>query len=162
MFRKPPPADAADPRAARPEPARPEAAPPDPPPARRFTDKVAQGTVLLAGLRVRGSIAGEDSVEIAGALEGDLQIGGLCQVREGARVAGNIRARQVLIEGEVQGRRIQARERLELRSQARVRADLEAGSVALAEGCQFNGRIQMSDAVTGATTFKEKRAKRSD
>lgn len=156
MFRKPQP-----PEAARPDTPHADVPRPEPPPSRRFTDQVAHATVLLAGLRIKGDIEGEDSVEIAGVLQGNLRIGGLCQVREGATVTGNIRARQVLIEGEVRGRRIEARERLELRSRARVRADLDAGSVALAEGCEFNGRIQMSGSVTGATTFQEKRSKPS-
>jgi len=155
MFRKPQTADAARP-APRPEPPRPE-----PPPSRRFTDEVAHATVLLVGLRVKGDIEGEDSVEIAGTLEGNVRIGGLCQVREGASVTGDISARQVLIEGAVQGHRVQARETLEMRSHARVRADLDASSVALAEGCVFNGRIQMRGSVSGATTFTEKRSKRS-
>lgn len=131
--------------------------PPEPPPARRFTDQLDHATVILAGLRIEGDIEGGDSVEIGGTLEGNVRIEGLCRVRESGTVKGSIRARQVLIEGEVEGRDVKARERLELRSHARVRADLDAASVALADGCQFHGQIRMSGA-SGATTFKEKRA----
>jgi cytoskeletal protein CcmA (bactofilin family) len=133
--------------------------PPAPPPARRFTDRLDHATVLLAGLRIEGDIEGEDSVEIGGALKGNVRITGLCRVRERGRVEGSIRARQVLIEGEVEGKDVKAHERLELRSQARVMADLEATSVALADGCEFHGSIRMSGAARNATTFKEKRAR---
>jgi len=138
-----------------------EPAPPppaEPPPARRFTDQPDHATILLAGLRIEGDIEGDDSVEIGGVLKGNVRIGGLCRVREKGRVEGSIRARQVLIEGEVDGKDVKARDRLELRAQARVRADLEAGSVALADGCQFHGQIKMSGGA-GATTFTEKRAR---
>jgi cytoskeletal protein CcmA (bactofilin family) len=140
-----------------------EAAPPaapEPAPARRFTDRQHHATIILAGLRIEGDIDGDDSVEIGGALKGNVRIGGLCRVREKGRVEGSIRARQVLIEGEVDGKDVKARERLELRSHARVMADLEAASVALAEGCEFHGQIRMSGGggAAAATTFTEKRS----
>jgi cytoskeletal protein CcmA (bactofilin family) len=131
--------------------------PPEPPPARRFTDQLDHATIILAGLRIEGDIEGDDSVEIGGALKGNVRIEGLCRVREKGRVEGSIRARQVLIEGEVDGKHVKARERLELRSHARVMADLDASSVALADGCEFHGQIRMSGG-TGATTFTEKRS----
>lgn len=131
---------------------------PQPAPVRRFTDQHEQATIILAGLRIEGDIEGEDSVEIGGALKGNVRVGGLCRVREKGRVEGSIRARQVLIEGEVDGKDVKARERLELRSHARVMADLEAASVALAEGCEFHGQIKMTGARGGATTFTEKRS----
>jgi len=138
-----------------------EPAPPppaEPPPARRFTDQLDHATILLAGLRIEGDIEGDDSVEIGGELKGNVRIAGLCRVREKGRVEGSIRARQVLIEGEVDGKDVKARDRLELRAQARVRADLEASSVALADGCQFHGQIKMLGGA-GATTFTEKRSR---
>jgi cytoskeletal protein CcmA (bactofilin family) len=131
---------------------------PEPPPARRFTDQLDHATVILAGLRIEGDIEGDDSVDIGGDLLGNVRIEGLCRVRESGSVKGSIRARQVLIEGEVEGRDVKARERLELRSHARVRADLDARSVALAEGCEFHGQIKMSGGGSGATTFTEKRS----
>jgi cytoskeletal protein CcmA (bactofilin family) len=136
----------------------PEAPPPEPVPSRRFTDRQDHATIILEGLQVEGDVEGQDSVEIAGALRGNVRIEGLCRVRERGRVVGSIRARQVLIEGEVEGPTIEARERLELRSRARVRADLDAGSVALADGCEFHGRIEMRGGASGATTFTEKRS----
>jgi len=135
----------------------PSAPPPEPTPARRFTDRHEHATVILAGLRVEGDIEGDDSVEIGGALKGNVRIEGLCRVREKGRVEGSIRARQVLIEGEVEGKDVKARERLELRSHARVLANIEAASVALADGCEFHGSIRMSGG-SGAVTFTEKRA----
>jgi len=136
---------------------KPEAPEPTPPPARRFTDRQGDATVILPGLAIDGDIEGEDSVDIAGRVHGNVRIGGLCRVRETGRVEGDIRARQVLIEGEVEGRRITAAEKLELGARARVRADLEAGTVALADGCRFHGSVRMGGE-GGAVTFTEKRA----
>ncbi len=147
MFRKPPP----------PPP------PPEPPrPARRFTDTTEGHTTFLgAGLRLVGDLKGGDSVVLGGVLEGNVAVEGLCHVRERARMSGAIRARQVLLEGEVEGRSIVADEKVELRSQAKVRADIQAASIAIAEGSFFEGQILMRTGGAGHLSFQEKR-KRPD
>ena len=136
---------------------KPEQASPEPPHARRFTDRPDHATVILPGVSIGGDIEGEGSVDLGGTVRGDVRIGGLCRVREKGRIEGSIRARQVLIEGEVEGRHVKATEKLELRAHARVSADLEAGTVAMADGCEFHGSVRMGGE-GGAVTFKEKRS----
>lgn len=140
--------------------------PPEPPPAasplpaaRRFTDALAaRGTVIGPLTRVKGELSGDDSVELLGTLEGPSRIAGLYHVREGGRVIGDIAATDIVIEGEVEGRLVKGR-KVEIGASSRVRAQVRARIVAIAEGAYFDGQIHM-DARSGGTarlSFQEKR-----
>ena len=129
---------------------------------RRFTDLATGGSTFGPKLHIRGSITGSDAVEIAGQVEGPIEVDGLLHIAEGARVTGPISATNAVIEGELQGR-LAARGRVELRATAKVRADVHAATVAIAEGCFFDGRIHMGggdEGGRGPTHFREKRRRR--
>jgi cytoskeletal protein CcmA (bactofilin family) len=118
------------------------------------------GSVFGPTLHIRGSITGTDTVEIAGQVEGPIEVEGLLHLAESARVTGPVSATDAVIEGELQGR-LAARGRVELRPTAKVRADVHAGTVAIAEGCFFDGRIHMGgEGERGPTHFREKRRRR--
>jgi cytoskeletal protein CcmA (bactofilin family) len=131
-------------------------------PGRRFTDAAPERpTSFGPGIQVRGTLSGSDSVVVAGRFEGSLELDGLCHIAEGACVIGPVTATDAVVEGELQGR-LTVRGRVELHASARVRGDIEARTVALADGCFFDGRIHMTgrDAPGAPTTFREKRKKR--
>jgi cytoskeletal protein CcmA (bactofilin family) len=136
-------------------------APQDPPPARRFTDAAAPCATRLGGLRIRGALTGSDSVELSGTFDGPITVDGLCRVNEGGRVTGDVTAADAVIAGDVHGR-LSVVGRLEMGAQARVVADIEAGTIAIAEGCFIEGRIHMRGSTSGSqpTNFKEKRRRR--
>jgi cytoskeletal protein CcmA (bactofilin family) len=142
-----------------PTPAEPPPEPvPEPRPARRFTDTAAgQTTTLHSGLRIVGQLSGKNSVDLGGALEGDSEIEGLFRVRETARVKGSIEADQVLIEGEVEGEQILARQKVVLGPRAKVRADIDTASLALAEGSFLDGRVHMREGGAGPVSYQERR-----
>jgi cytoskeletal protein CcmA (bactofilin family) len=134
-----------------------------PAPARRFTDGApARPTTFGPGIQVRGAVSGADSIEVAGRVEGSIEVDGFCHVAAGACVVGPVRAGDAVIEGEVQGR-VTVRGRVELCASARVRGDIEARTVALADGCFFDGHIHMPgrEGPAAATTFREKRKPKS-
>ena len=131
------------------------------PPARRFTDAERPSTTLGPRLTVRGSLSGMGAVVVSGSFEGPIDIDGLCYIAEGARVTGPVTASDAVIEGELHGRLI-VRGRVELRATAKVRADVTARTVAVADGCFFDGRIHMTgcDAPGQPTSFRERRRRR--
>jgi cytoskeletal protein CcmA (bactofilin family) len=137
---------------------------PSPPdaPRRRFTD-AAPGdvTVLRSGLKVKGELRGTGALELAGQFEGVLDVDGLCHLHETARVEGPVTAVDAVVEGELRGP-LAVRGKVELRATARVEGDIIARTVALAEGCHFEGHIHMKEAGgEGApTSFQEKRRPR--
>ena len=161
-----PPSSAPQPRPVAPAatlsaPEPPAAEPEGPPPARRFTDTAAPCATRLGGLAIRGILTGSDSVELSGTFEGPIAVDGFCRVNEGGRVKGDLTAGDAVIAGEIQGR-LTVIGRLEMWARARVHADVEAGTVAIAEGCFIEGRIHMRGSEGGSqpTTFKEKRRRR--
>lgn len=131
---------------------------PDPAPSRRFTDvDRSQVTRIGPGLRLQGDLVGAGTLELAGKVEGSISVEGLCHVHTTARVSGPITAGDAVVEGEIKGP-LTVRGKLELRATARVEGDITAGSVALAEGCYFEGHIHMEGAGGGQpTSFQEKR-----
>jgi cytoskeletal protein CcmA (bactofilin family) len=139
---------------------------PAPSAGRRFTDKMGRvETRIGPGMTLTGEIAGEDSVEVSGTLDGDLAIDGLCHVGKVGKIMGRVRATHLLVEGAIDGD-IHAQRKVEFRSTARVRADVVAHTVAMAEGSQFDGRIHMEGSTAGGEaglhhSFQEKRRSES-
>jgi cytoskeletal protein CcmA (bactofilin family) len=141
------------------QPPPPLAPPVAPPPARRFTDSQDRpGTVIGAGIQIKGEITGGDSVDIAGSLEGSSRVEGFFLVREGGRVVGPISAADVIVEGQVEGTLIEGR-KVEIGAASRVKAQIKASVVAIAEGAYFEGQIDMSgeEGETARLAFRERR-----
>jgi cytoskeletal protein CcmA (bactofilin family) len=140
-----------------PKPAGPPPPEPPPRPTRRFTDMVAGAVTQLGSLHVVGDIRGGDSVDMAGTLEGDAEVEGFFRVREPGCVRGAVKADRVLVEGEVRGESIVAKGKIELGAKARVKADIDAASLAMGEGCFLQGRVHMHEGGGGQVTFQERR-----
>jgi len=126
-------------------------------PTRRFTD-TPFATVIGPGLSIRGELSGEDTVDLAGTLEGPSKLAGHYRVRAGARLVGTIEARSVALEGSVQSPRVIA-DKVEIGASAKVEARIEARVVAIAEGARFDGELHMegNDPDGGASFFRERR-----
>jgi cytoskeletal protein CcmA (bactofilin family) len=131
---------------------------PDTPPSRRFTDvDRSEVTRIGPGIRIEGDLVGSEALELAGTVDGSVTVEGLCHVHQTARVRGPITAGDAVVEGELKGP-LTVRGKLELRATARVEGDITAGSVALADGCYFEGHIHMEGSGGGEpTSFQEKR-----
>ena len=135
--------------------------PSETPPARRFTDAVpGRATVIRSGLKIKGELTGAGALELAGDFEGPLKVDGLCHLLETGRIEGPVTAGDAVIEGELKGS-LTVLGKVELRATASVRGDINARSVALAEGCYFEGHIHMEAGEGGARSFQEKRRPRS-
>jgi cytoskeletal protein CcmA (bactofilin family) len=128
-------------------------------PSRRFTDAVDHGaTVIGPGIRVKGELVAEGPVDLAGPFDGDVRVSAHLRVRSGACITGRIEASSLVVEGEVNGPSVAA-ERIEIGASARVRADIRARVVAIADGAFFEGEVRMDDTGTDGApiTFTEKR-----
>ena len=127
-------------------------------PLRRFTDETGRlETVISADTNLKGNLETASSVELRGTIEGDCTIGGILWVLQGGGITGAITVEAVVLEGEVRGN-IQAKERVELRSGSSLRGNIDAASLAIAEGAFYQGKVKMtSPDTTGPVTFQEKR-----
>jgi cytoskeletal protein CcmA (bactofilin family) len=93
---------------------------------------------LIVDAHVRGRIRVRDALLTIGAH---------------GRLDGDIRARRVVVRGEVHGS-IWAGERIELVPSAVVRGTLSANHVVVADGATFNGRIDMDRRTIAARVAK--------
>ena len=108
---------------------------------------------------IRGEIRGEDSVDLAGTLEGDATIGGLLHVSETASLVGTVSAQDVVVEGSVAGR-IAARGKVEMRHVAKVAPTSRPGRSRSRKAAVFEGHVRMDgEAGPGGqvASFRERR-----
>lgn len=106
--------------------------------------KAGSGRAALGpSIAIQGNLAGKEDLWIEGRFEGEIRVPGhqVTIGREGS-VQAEIRARLIVVEGKLSGN-IVAEEQAVVRATGRVEGDIKAPKVALDEGCQFKGRIDM-------------------
>ena len=99
-------------------------------------------TLIGKGIKITGEITGAASIEVYGEVDGTAGTEGTFRVREGGKVSGEVAARHVIVDGDLRGQ-IAAEQKIELHSSCKVRGDIEAKSVAIAEGALFEGSVKM-------------------
>jgi cytoskeletal protein CcmA (bactofilin family) len=92
--------------------------------------------------RVRGRISGDGHLNVDGHVEGDIAIRGDLMVGEGASLSSNVEAQSVTVSGTVEGD-LSARGQVRISAGARVRGNVRGEHVAIEEGAQFAGRLDL-------------------
>ena len=116
------PSQVAPPRAAAPEPA-------------------AKESLIASDLTIEGKIEGSGHVRIAGRFKGDVNVQGNLRIEEGARLNGGVKARQVVVAGELDGN-VASAEKVELLASAVLTGDVKAGSLTVAAGSKIRGHVE--------------------
>jgi len=120
-----------------------ETAPTAPAVAAPSASPAANASRITPGLTLKGEVSGKEDLWIGGNIDGKLHFDS-ARVSVGAsgKVQGEIEAREVVIEGKVEGN-LRATERLEIATTGNVRGDATAPRVALQEGAVFNGAMEI-------------------
>lgn len=100
----------------------------------------AKESVIAADLTIEGKIEGAGSVRIAGRFKGDVNVQGDLTLERGAKLKGVIRAKKVVMAGELEGN-IEAASRVELMESAALIGDIKASTLTVAAGCKIRGHI---------------------
>ena len=96
-----------------------------------------------ATLVIKGELRAQEDVAIAGRVEGSIHVAGYSvTVQSGGHVSADIHARQIIVAGTVTGS-LKADERIQLRETANIEGDLSAPRIAIADGAEVHGRIDM-------------------
>ncbi len=103
---------------------------------------MADPTIIDAGTRIDGRIAGDADVSVQGRVDGEIELTQALTVAEGGLVRGTINVREAIVEGAVDGD-IVAGERIFLTATARVMGTLEAPAIQMDDGAQFAGEVVM-------------------
>ena len=98
-------------------------------------------TVLASGTEFEGLLSFRGAARVDGKLSGDIVAEGCLVIGEGARVRARIEVDELIVAGELEGE-IHARERVELRSTARVVGSLRSPRLMVAEGGILEGRCE--------------------
>ncbi|MBZ0102789.1 MAG: polymer-forming cytoskeletal protein [Thermoanaerobaculia bacterium] len=126
-----------------PPPAAPAAAPRSENEAPRPAAASGERAVLSPSIVLRGEISGDEDLLVEGRVEGKVMLRqNVVTVGAKGRVAAEVHARAILIEGEIEGN-LAAEEQIVLRKSARVRGDLVAPRVTIEDGARFKGTIDM-------------------
>lgn len=114
---------------------------PAPAPAPRPAEREGKESVIAADLSIEGKINGAGHIRIAGRFKGDVTVEGDLTVEVGAKVNGSVRARKVVIAGELEGN-VESAQRVELLEGGTVVGDIKAGVVSIAPGSRMRGQVE--------------------
>jgi cytoskeletal protein CcmA (bactofilin family) len=104
-----------------------------------------RGSVLGATLRFKGDLVADEDLVVQGQIEGSILHTRSLTIGTDGAMKGDIRARRIVIEGTVTGD-LYALECVTVRSTGHVNGSIYAPRVAIAEGAQFNGKVDMAHA----------------
>ena len=99
-------------------------------------------TVIAPGTVFKGEVTGEDTLRISGSMHGNIDCRQVVWVDPDGYVDGQITARRVIIEGEVNGD-IRNAERVEIRSNGKMTGNITAANITIAPGCIFDGESRI-------------------
>lgn len=98
-------------------------------------------SVIASDLSIEGKIQGSGHIRIAGRFKGDVQVDGDLTIELGAKLNGAVKARKVVIAGELEGN-IESAERVEVINTGVVVGDVKAGNVTVAPGARMRGQVE--------------------
>ena len=107
-------------------------------------------SLIASDLTIEGKIEGAGHIRIAGRFKGDVHVQGDLTIEVGARVNGAVRARKVVIAGELEGN-IESAQRVELLTSGVIIGDLKADTLIVAAGSRMKGQVEFGGGDKGAT-----------
>ena len=102
--------------------------------------------MIAEGCHFEGLLSFGDRAEIDGSLRGRICARGTLLLGPASHIEASIEVDELVVAGRVEGH-IRARKRVALLETARVRGDLEAPRISLAEGCELHGRCRSGPGV---------------
>jgi cytoskeletal protein CcmA (bactofilin family) len=103
-----------------------------------------QQAVIGTSISIKGDLTGEEDLAIEGRLEGKIELRRhSVTVGKNGRIKGDIYGKIITIEGTVEGN-LYGEEQLVVRQSGTVRGNIVAPRVALEDGSNFKGNIDMS------------------
>jgi cytoskeletal protein CcmA (bactofilin family) len=104
-------------------------------------------TILGPDATFKGEMTFEKGLRLQGRFEGKISSPGRLHVSREAKLAADVEAGAIIVEGEVKGN-LSANDRIELKSTARYEGDLRASKLVVDEGAIFQGQVTVGpDAV---------------
>jgi cytoskeletal protein CcmA (bactofilin family) len=93
-------------------------------------------------MRIKGEIHTEEELLVDGEVEGLMESQSLVTVGPKGKVRANIRAREVIIYGEVKGN-VDVSHKLAIREQGSLVGDVKSAGISIDDGAYFKGNIDI-------------------
>ena len=100
------------------------------------------GAYFGPNITVKGTISGEDPVEIHGVVDGEIILKSHLQIGRNATIEGNLTADTITISGKAKGQ-VTAGSSLHLDRSASIAGSVTTPSISVHEGALFNGEMKM-------------------
>ncbi len=100
-------------------------------------------TILGKATQFKGDLKSNQTVKIEGRFEGEIEVRGGVIIAESAKLSANVRAKQIIISGELHGNAM-AEEKVILTESGRLYGDITTNSLDISAGAMFWGRCFMN------------------
>lgn len=107
-------------------------------------------TVISADVHITGTIKSNGPIRIDGKLEGDLVCAADAVIGRSAAIKGALQVSSVIVEGVVQGN-ITAKDKIDMKSTAKVHGDISAKRLAVEDGVTFIGKSEVNPTGSSAS-----------
>lgn len=108
---------------------------------RRSSAREIKESVIAANITIEGKIEGSGHIRLAGRFKGDVHVEGDLTIEPGAKLTGGVRARTVIIGGELEGN-IEGASRVELQESGALIGNVTAESLTVAAGSRMRGQAE--------------------
>jgi cytoskeletal protein CcmA (bactofilin family) len=119
------------------------------------------GSVFGPTLRFKGELRADEDFVLQGRIEGSIHHTQNLTIGTDGVVKGDSRARSIVVEGTVEGD-LYALESISIRPTARVQGNLLAPRVAIADGANFNGKVDMASATRAVRSITDRQSATSE
>ncbi len=102
-------------------------------------------TIIGEDVEITGNIKCESNIQIDGKLNGDLTCNGNAVIGTSSAVKGNLSVETISVLGQVNGN-IVAKDKIELKSTARLNGDIRARRLTVEDGVTFVGKADVNPA----------------
>jgi cytoskeletal protein CcmA (bactofilin family) len=117
-----------------------------------MADTTTQTTIIGPDTHIKGDMTFDGTARLLGSFEGTITAKGELQIANGATCKAAVDAAKVTVDGDVDGN-VTARDRVELTAKAKMKGDVIASRLVVAEGASFVGHCTVGP--DAAKSFKQ-------
>ncbi|HOE76809.1 MAG TPA: polymer-forming cytoskeletal protein [Rectinema sp.] len=115
-----------------------------------FGDVSCENDMIVSG-KIEGNISARSLQLLSGAIIGDIEARSIVEIVQGSTVNGNISAERIAVDSRVIGN-LNAAALVRLNANAVIDGNIKSGSLAVQEGCQLKGNVDIHKAEEGEST----------
>jgi cytoskeletal protein CcmA (bactofilin family) len=121
---------------------------------RMSVSSVVSSARIGTSLTIKGTVTGEEDLQIDGKVEGPVTIRGRLTVGSSGQLSAGVIARELAVYGKVSGN-VDARDRVEIKRDGAVIGDIQTARISIEDGAIFKGRIEIGRSVSNQPTKAE-------